>query len=70
MPDTSETYVSEAMHAAAAASADTSGIYQLPIAQEAFAARCLLARAAERSLDVQYYIWHGDTTGYLLLQDL
>ena len=22
---------------------------------------CLLARAAERSLDVQYYIWHGDT---------
>ena len=58
------------MHAATTASADTSGIYPLPIAQDAFAARCLLARAAERSLDVQYYIWHGDTTGYLLLQDL
>ena len=70
MPDTSDLTLSQAMHAAAAASADTSGIYPLPIAQEAFAARCLLARAAERSLDVQYYIWHGDTTGYLLLQDL
>ena len=25
---------------------------------------------AERSLDVQYYIWHGDTTGYLMLEEL
>jgi putative cardiolipin synthase len=30
----------------------------------------ILARAAEASLDVQYYIWHGDTTGYLLLREL
>ncbi|MEE4237201.1 MAG: phospholipase D family protein [Anderseniella sp.] len=36
----------------------------------AFAARVLLADAAERSLDVQYYIWHGDQTGYLLFEAL
>ena len=30
----------------------------------------LLARAAERSLDVQYYIWHDDMTGSLLLDAL
>lgn len=33
-----------------------SGIYALTDAEEAFAARALLARAAQHSLDVQYYI--------------
>jgi putative cardiolipin synthase len=47
-----------------------SGIYALPQGTEAFAARVVLARAAERSLDVQYYIWHGDVTGFLLLEEL
>ena len=55
---------------AEAGAADRSGIYALPIAEESFAARVLLARAAERSLDVQYYIWRGDTTGTLLLEEL
>jgi len=30
----------------------------------------VLARLAERSLDVQYYIWHGDTSGFLLFEEL
>jgi putative cardiolipin synthase len=30
----------------------------------------VLAQAAERSLDVQYYIWHADTTGFLLFEEL
>ena len=47
-----------------------SGVYALPDAQEAFAARILLARAADRSLDVQYYIWHRDLTGTLLMAEL
>ena len=38
--------------------------------REVFATRMLLAEAAERSLDVQYYIWHNDLTGTLLLQAL
>lgn len=47
-----------------------SGVYPLPDPLEAFAARMLLARTAERSLDVQCYIWRGDQTGTLLLQAL
>jgi putative cardiolipin synthase len=46
-----------------------SGIYPLASPEEAFASRALLARAAERSLDVQYYIWHGDASGYLLFEE-
>jgi putative cardiolipin synthase len=45
-----------------------SGIHAMPVATDAFAARVLLAAAAEKSLDVQYYIWHGDQTGYLLYE--
>lgn len=44
-----------------------SGIHQLNSGRDAFAARILLARAAARSLDIQYYIWHADRTGGLLL---
>lgn len=45
-----------------------SGIHQLNDGRDAFAARILLARAAVRSLDIQYYIWHGDRSGTLLLE--
>ncbi len=44
------------------------GIHDLPKATDAFAARVLLAAAAEKSLDVQYYIWHADQTGLLLYE--
>lgn len=47
-----------------------SGIYTLPDARDAFAARLLLAQAAERTLDVRYYIWHDDISGTLLLDAL
>ncbi len=47
-----------------------SGIYPLPDAHEAFAARVLLAQAAERTLDVQYYLWRKDLTGTLLFEAL
>lgn len=49
---------------------ESSGIRELPSPLEAFGARVALARGAERSLDVQYYIWHQDVTGTLLLQEL
>ena len=35
---------------------------------EAFATRVHLADMAEKSLDLQYYIWHADLTGVLLMQ--
>lgn len=47
-----------------------SGIYPLVEADDAFAARMLMARHAERSLDVQYYIWRADMTGLMLLEAL
>lgn len=47
-----------------------SGIYALSNPHEAFAVRALLANAAQRTLDVQYYIWRNDLTGTLLLDSL
>jgi putative cardiolipin synthase len=47
-----------------------SGIYPLPGAEDAFAARALLAGAAERSIDAQYYIWQTDRSGQLLFEAL
>lgn len=47
-----------------------SGIYPLQDPHDAFAARIFLTQSAERTLDVQYYIWHGDMTGTLLLEAL
>ena len=47
-----------------------SGVVPLADGRDALAARILLARAAEQSIDVQYYIWQMDTTGWLLLEEL
>lgn len=47
-----------------------SGIVPLREGYDAFAARVLLAEAAEQTLDVQYYIWHSDLSGTLLLEAL
>lgn len=46
------------------------GIHALDEGREAFAARVALAETAQRSLDVQYYIWHEDVAGMLLLDAL
>lgn len=47
-----------------------SGLALISDNADAFAIRAVTARAAERSLDVQYYIWHDDLTGRLLLHEL
>ena len=46
------------------------GIHALPDPHGAFAARALLADAAEKAIDAQYYMWHGDITGFLLFERL
>lgn len=66
--DTSGTRLGRAIGPAAAAHPGKSGVYPLLDAHDAFAARILLARAAERSLDIQYYIWNADLTGNLLFE--
>ena len=70
MQDSQTTSLGRAIAPLAQAHPGQTGIFPLADAHEAFAARVLLARAAERTLDVQYYIWRLDTTGTLLLEAL
>jgi putative cardiolipin synthase len=49
---------------------ERSGMLPLASGLDAFAARVLLARAAEQTLDVQYYIWQRDSTGMILLDEV
>lgn len=65
-----ETRIGAAVARAAAAHPGKSGVTLLAGGSEAFAARVVLARAAEQTLDAQYYIWQDDTTGHLLLDEL
>jgi len=44
-----------------------SGFYLLPSGIDAFVARILLIDSAERTLDLQYYIFHGDITPKLVV---
>jgi len=68
--DTDATRLGRSVSPRAKANPGLSGIYPLPNARDAFAARVLLARTAERSLDLQYYVWHDDTTGRLLFSEV
>ncbi|WP_271127074.1 phospholipase D family protein [Dryocola boscaweniae] len=47
-----------------------SGIHTLADSLDAFAARYLLCGMAEKTLDVQYYIWEDDMSGRLLFSAL
>jgi putative cardiolipin synthase len=47
-----------------------SGFLLLGNGLDAFVARALLAHFAERSIDVQYYLFHDDLTGRLLIDQL
>ncbi|HEX5092630.1 MAG TPA: phospholipase D family protein, partial [Burkholderiales bacterium] len=67
LTDTQDTRLGRGVAPKVAAHPGKSGIYALPDPYNAYAARLVLAAAAEKSLDVQYYIWNGDETGYLLL---
>ncbi|MBP6078564.1 MAG: phospholipase D family protein [Xanthomonadales bacterium] len=53
-----------------AAHPGVSGLIALDEGGDAFAARIQLADAAEQRIDAQYYIWHHDNAGTLLLQAL
>ncbi|MGJ7918182.1 phospholipase D family protein [Massilia sp. LXY-6] len=66
-PDTAGTRLGTAIVPLAEAHPGLSGVYPLAAGRDAFAARALLAHRAERSLDLQYYIWRKDITGTLLL---
>lgn len=70
LEDTADTRLGRAVAGAIAAHPGKSGIHLLVEGRGAFAARMRLAARAERTLDVQYYIWRGDRTGTLLFDAL
>lgn len=47
-----------------------SGVIALPNGSDALASRLALIERAQTSIDAQYYIWHDDTSGILLLDAL
>lgn len=49
---------------------DRVGVYPLQDPREAYAGRVALVRNAERTIDVQSYLWRNDTTGNLILNEL
>ena len=70
MTDLDGTRLERAIAPLAAAHRGESGVFPLADGRDAFAARVLLAQLAERTLDVQYYIWHNDKTGTLMFNAL
>ena len=70
LEDTGDTRLGRAIAPLARAHPGKSGVFALADGREAFAARTLLARAADRSIDVQYYIWRHDMSGTLLFEEL
>jgi cardiolipin synthase C len=70
LTDTGATRLGRAVSPRVATHPGQSGIIPLRDARDAFAVRAHLAQVAERSLDVQYYIWHKDMTGSLLFEAL
>jgi putative cardiolipin synthase len=70
LTDTSDTRLGRAVRPGVTANPGKTGIHAVPNPQDAFAARVLLAGAAEKSIDAQYFLWHGDQVGNLLFEAL
>jgi putative cardiolipin synthase len=68
--DTAGTRIGQAIAPLLAAHPGLSGIHAMPDAYDAFAARMAMAARAQRSIDLQYFIWHDDQVGMLLLEAL
>lgn len=47
-----------------------SGVHAIPEGEQAFNVRILLAQLAERTLDLQYYMWHDDASGRLMFYEV
>jgi putative cardiolipin synthase len=64
--DPGQTRLGQAVAGAVAAHAPDSGFRLISVGQDGFALRMQLIRAAQSSLDLQYFIFRGDNTGSLL----
>lgn len=70
LEDTAATRLGQAVAQRAADHPGQDGVYALRDGREAFALRMALIDAAQRSLDLQYYIWRQDTAGQLMFEAL
>jgi len=68
--NTADTLLGRAFLEEVNANPGKTGVMTIAEPYDAFAARVALIRVAEQSLDVQYYIWHKDASGTLLLSEL
>jgi putative cardiolipin synthase len=68
--DIGDTRLGRTLSGQVAANPGLSGVWPIRDGHDAFADRVLLAEAADRSLDVQYYIWRPDMSGVLLAEAL
>lgn len=67
IPASPETRVSTLLDAEEGRYPGLSGVIPLQNGHDALASRIELIAAAEQSIDAQYYIWHDDTSGIMLL---
>ncbi len=65
-----ETQLGRIFEETAAQHPDQSGFSIVRHGRKAFTARIAMADLAEHSLDVQYYIWEADATGWILMDHL
>ena len=70
LTNTVDTRIGRAIAPVVAQHPERSGFHALSIGLDALVARIGMVRAAERSLDLQYYIWHDDTSGRALLYEV
>lgn len=68
--DTGDTLIARTVAPKLAAHPGQSVFYPLMSGTDAFAMRIALARTAQRSLDVQYYIFEPDSTGLTLMAEI
>jgi putative cardiolipin synthase len=68
--DTNDTRLGKEHSVEMAAHPGQSGFFLLDNGLDAFVARGVLAQVAERSIDAQYYLLHGDLTGRLFIYSL
>ncbi|MFZ9364079.1 MAG: phospholipase D-like domain-containing protein, partial [Arenimonas sp.] len=65
-----DTAISRTFSQAAERNPSLTGIHALSDGRSAYAARMLIIESAQRSLDLQYYIWHDDVSGNLMFDAL
>ncbi|WP_454763847.1 phospholipase D family protein [Cupriavidus campinensis] len=70
LADTADTALGRALALRLAQHPGESVFYPLTAGADAFALRVALARTAQRSLDIQYYIFDADDTGLTLLAEI